>query len=256
MRHSAAFLFFPSICSLAVMFEWGDPAHAQPTGETYDIRPRPIPIVPHGTIVGDRPPEGWSHLVMKSKPCCNRGDVDKVARRDTDLASLFSHVFLAHVVQGSDDPRLWSIRHIAIGIATPIDGKDVVVAPGQSKALGAKLNILERVLLKEIDARLRRITIRVVSPQFAIVDINSAMRFEEKNQQMLLRYALVVEPDSGQLHTFVWLLRITRACLSCPVLSCAVLCFPVLSWPGLSCQSAGTGNPNHRSGIAGCACAC
>jgi hypothetical protein len=46
-----------------------------------------------------------------------------------------------------------------------------------------------------------------LSAQFAIVDINSAMRFEEKNQQMLLRYALVVEPDAGQLHSLVWLLK-------------------------------------------------
>lgn len=170
----------------------------------YDVRPRAIQMVPPGTIVGDKPPPGWSHLVIKSRPLCNGGDVEDVAKRYVKLASLFDNVILANVVPL--DGR-WSIRNIAVGSTTPIRDRDVVVAPGQTKKLGAHLSMLAELLLNEIDRRQRQMMIRVMSSHFAIVDIDAIMRFNQQNQPMMLRYALVLEPMTGKLHSLVWLLK-------------------------------------------------
>lgn len=179
--------------------------NASKNGANYDVRPRSVGRVPTGTVVGNHPPVGWSHLVIKSHPTCTCGDVKKVANRDKRLAALFKNVFLLRATENPS--RLWSIGEIAFGLTTPVDGQDVVVNPGEEQAAGADLGILGRIILKEIDTRQRLMQVKVSSPHFAVVDVNAAVRHSDANQQMLLRYGLVLKPVDGRLYAFAWLLK-------------------------------------------------
>lgn len=198
----------PGFLRLAVMFLLiacsGSAAQFNETANPINVRPRPIGLVPPGTVVDGGPPRGWSHLIIRNIPRCSEGDVEKVPRSNVKMASLLHSVLLAKVV--SDESGPYAITNIAVGCSTEIDGKDTVISPSTQKKLGARLGFLQRLLLGEVYYVQQTIRIVAQGPTLAVIDVPNSVRWRNRNQQMILRYALVLEPNSGELDTTVGLL--------------------------------------------------
>ena len=101
---------------------------------------------------------------------------------------------------------MYAIAEVATGAATSIDRRDVVINMATQQQLGANLGFFARMVLKEFDAKQSEVVYRVRSPHFTIVDTVGAFRWNHQNRLMPLRYALVLDPRSGRLDTFCWLM--------------------------------------------------
>ncbi|MEZ6088583.1 MAG: hypothetical protein R3C05_11260 [Pirellulaceae bacterium] len=175
-------------------------AVAQP----YQTDPRPISIIQPGTIVDAGPPEGWTHLIVKSFPRVASGDVNQIPERDMRLAGLMFTALTARVQQGSDG--VWRFSEVATGAGTSINGRDVVIDSRTQKQLGANFGILERMLLKEFDAKQSQAVYKVINQNFLVVDTVGAFRAQGVNRMLPLRYAMLTDPRTGRVDTFCWLM--------------------------------------------------
>jgi len=173
-----------------------------------EVQPRKLPRVGSGTEIGTTTPAGWSHLVLHGKPSIAAGDVDKVSPAVSRLVSLFQLVILADVAkEAKSRPPVYRLRTVAIGLATEIGGRPVIVSSKSQKSLGANLRLREISALTGNEANLDQ-TIQVArTPTMTVFDAAAIMRRENENRQVVHRHALLVRPEDGRLSTFVWTLE-------------------------------------------------
>lgn len=82
-----------------------------------------------GTLVSDKPPEGWSHLVVKSIPRLASGDRGTLPKGSTETATKFRTVILASVRPLDVDEKDFELEQIGVGICVAKDeDNDMVVA--------------------------------------------------------------------------------------------------------------------------------
>src|SRR5262245_61107658 len=63
----------------------------------YSVEPRRVGLIQPGTVVGNEPPQGWSHLVIKSFPHPAAGDLAQLSETSNRLASFIITAFVANV---------------------------------------------------------------------------------------------------------------------------------------------------------------
>ena len=117
-----------------------------------DVRPASIvPFIPAGTVIADRAPAGWTHLIDKSRPKMHYGDVDRVPKPVQALSGMFFTSLLARVSppDGREHAGYW-LDQVAIGMGTKIGNNDTIITPETQSQLGARLGLLPRIAL---DAR-------------------------------------------------------------------------------------------------------
>ncbi|MGC8643107.1 MAG: hypothetical protein ACP5XB_24880 [Isosphaeraceae bacterium] len=167
-------------------------------------RPKLVRIRP-GTIVGDRPPASWSHLVVKSLPRLASGDLKTLPRSAFRTATLIRTVILADVGPAPDQPETFVLRRIGIGLCVPRkDGSDVVVQSNRLGDSGVSLGIVESIVLEKAEAELTRGRLIASTPTFALYRGPALMQGDQGPRKVVLSYALLVGPDDGTLRTFVW----------------------------------------------------
>jgi hypothetical protein len=168
----------------------------------YDVTARQPDLLPPGTVVGDGPPPGWSHLVIKSLPRVRpeyHSQVDGLTIRMTTW--LFT-AFVADVTP--DKPH--RLRDVALGLGTEVNGKHTVLDVPTAKDHGVELNwITKEILTKAHEAQaLSRIVVH--GPTMGLVDTAVWFRCGASNKQIRLRYALLVDSQTGQLDVLMWAL--------------------------------------------------
>ncbi len=166
---------------------------------------RPVPAIPPATVIGELPPSAWSHLIVKSHARVGAGDIRKVPARDLRMASRFSTVMLANV--GRTNLNQYQLQNVGVGCTAKINGKDTIVCPDTHKKLGADLGFFEGILLKEMCKRQTEVMLVGYRPTTGIIDVPAAVRWRGKNQMMIIRYALLVDSNTGELDSFVWLIE-------------------------------------------------
>jgi len=179
------------------------------TGTAIDVTPREIPRIDPGTVVADRAPAGWTHLVIKSKPRIadgSRGDVSDLIAR---LATLVSSTILADV---RADPRSqpagqFRLARVAVGLATSVEGQDTIVSNDSYERVGAKFGFLESAVLSAAEEQLDKMRLLVRSPNVAVVQGEGVLLLDGKHHTVLVRYALLADPRNGALYALCWGLR-------------------------------------------------
>lgn len=171
-----------------------------------EVGPRPLGRIAPGTVIGESAPEGWTHLVIKSVPRLDAEEKAKVAGLVAKLATSFSTVIVARVTAPLNAPPL--LGEVALGLAAPIAGRDVVVTAEKSDELGADLGIVGNLVLGQAENRLDQVQTKVRGRDFLVFDVPGLVALGQTHADMVLRYALVVEPESGQLRSFFWLMDV------------------------------------------------
>ena len=177
---------------------------------SYDVTRRGARLIAPGTIVGEGPSKGWSHLVVKSRPRVTSGDVEKTTRMDRRIAARFGTAFLAHVHR-PEGAASFSLGPIAVGITTRVGERDMIVSPRTQGNLGAGLGFLDRLVLKEMYSVQQQVTEVVRSPTMVLVDTPVVLRHNNKNREMIIRYALLADESTGGLETFCWVIETDAA---------------------------------------------
>jgi len=171
-----------------------------------DLAPKRLPRIPPGTIIGDGPPSGWSHLVLFATPGLGAGDFKDIPKVVLDYAKWLKFTLLANVrKQKKAGTESYYLDRVARGFAVSIKDKETII---ESKhTLDADMGILGGRVLKDnediLDNEVRQV---VRTDTMLIFDANSYMLRGKEHQKLVNRYAIVVFPESGKLATLVWLL--------------------------------------------------
>ena len=174
----------------------------------YDVQPRRIGLIAPGTVIGNKPPRGWTNIVIKSFPKVGAGDIKKVAANDVKMAGILSTAFLANIKgdRGADGQVRYRLSQAAVGLGATIGGRDVIVSPETQSKLGADFGFLARLVLSGMYKAQKTGVIVARSNTMGLVDTPCLLRYQGVNRNMTLRYALLVSPKSGRLDTLMWLI--------------------------------------------------
>jgi len=177
-------------------------------GAEIDVKPRRAALIPPGTVIGDRAPKGWTHLVIKSYPRVGAESRGKVSASTARLTGLLFTAILADVQptgQPQSDVR-FTLSSVAVGVGVKVNGQDMILTSDTQAKLGARLGFLEGQVLSGGDKQLEQIHCVARSRTMAILDAPSTLLRDKKHQQVALRYAVLVDPQTGRLDTLLWLL--------------------------------------------------
>src|SRR4051794_18687402 len=167
--------------------------------------------IPPGIVVGKTPPEGWSHLVIKSLPRLGSGDLGTLPSTAARTATLFRTVILADVGCLPDHSGSHVLRRIGIGLCVPDRrGRDVVVEPGRDAEVGVDLGLMDKIVLRAAEVQLRRGKIAAATPTFALFRAPSVMAVRGEHHDVEVCYGFLVDPERGELTTLVWVHDLTE----------------------------------------------
>jgi hypothetical protein len=202
----------PLTISLGVLlfaFSTGPRAAFVEAAAEIDVTPRPVAAIPPGTVIADRAPQGWSHLIVKSQPRIGADSRKEVSASTARLAGLFFTAMLADVKEnreaGGDAP--FGLSNVAVGLGTKINGRDTIVSSDTRAKLGANLGVIEGQVLAGSERRLQEMRCAARSRTMAVLDAPSLLLRNKRHRQVVFRYALLVDAKSGRLDALVWVLE-------------------------------------------------
>jgi hypothetical protein len=183
----------------------------------YDVNARPPELMAPGTVVGSGPPEGWSHLVIKSLPRVRPGEEAKIpgamAAQTIRMTRWLFTAFVADVrpeTQGGETRH--HLRAVALGLGTAVNGRDTIVTLETAKQYGLKLDWITETILKN-GYETQKLAMTVAhGPTFAVVDTPVWFRCGQKNRLVRFRYGLLVDAATGRLDVLVWMLDPQGGC--------------------------------------------
>jgi hypothetical protein len=151
--------------------------------------------------IGDKAPEGWTHLVLKSIPELKSGDLHTLPEMASKTATMFHTVIVADV-QPMGLERQFILSRVGLGICVPAkDGTkdDVVVSTDRLEALSIKLSTVEQIVLETAEAELNEARIIAFTSTFALLRAPAMLLFGGKHHKVDLYYAFCVDPATGRL---------------------------------------------------------
>jgi hypothetical protein len=171
-----------------------------------DVVPRSLERIPAGTVIGKQAPKDWTHLVLCATPTLSEEDLRDAPKMATHYAQMFKFTLLANVVAWKDGSKAtYRLQKLARGFAIDINGKETII--DGKNTLGADLGLFGRRVLAENEAILDKDVYQVARTGTMLVfDAQSTMLAGKDHVKMVMRHAILVDPDTGRVATFVWLL--------------------------------------------------
>ncbi len=173
------------------------------------LEPAQLVHLPPGSLLenGDSPPEGWTHLAMKSVPVLTTGDLDTVAPQSFHTARRIRPLIVAEVRRSllAAGPTFHLVR-VGLGLCAPsTDGLgDRVISPTSLEGTQGPWNAKERIILAAMAFEVSRSTITAATPTFALVRSPNTFLVDGSHRSAETAYALLVDPLVGSLRVLVW----------------------------------------------------
>jgi len=167
-------------------------------------QPRLVYLQP-GMLVTDKPPAGWSHMVVKSIPRLASGDQGTLPAGSSKTATYFRTVILANVKPVDVDEKDFELAQIGLGMCVPQDeDHDMVVAADRLDALGLHLTTVQRLVLDAAESEMAEGRIIARTPTFALFRSPATVVAGNEHRRVNLCYAFCVERSTGKLEVAVW----------------------------------------------------
>ncbi len=179
---------------------------ASETTESIDVAWRPLTLIAPGTVVGESAPDGFSHLVIRSHTRVADESAEKISDLFAHLASMLFTAVVADVRAEEDQQgnRRFRLARVATGTGVEIDGRWVIVSSDTQEQLGAALGFMERTALAGGEQQMAETRSVARSSTMAVIDFSSIRLLDGKHRDIYTRYAVLVNPQTGQLDTLVW----------------------------------------------------
>lgn len=180
------------------------PVGNSPVGAA-EFTPRPVPLIPSGTVVDDQVPPGWTHLINQSHSRIGTGDVDSIDDTIAHLASFLSSNLLARVnTQDVGGAKMYRLGEVAVGLGMDVGGKETIISSSTLRKQGIRLSLLEKLGLRRAEARLPKLMMIARSDTVAVFDGASHILRDGRHVEVMARHTVLVDERTGQLATFVW----------------------------------------------------
>lgn len=171
----------------------------------YDVTPRRVSLIKPGTVIEQKAPQGWSHLIIRSHPRVAREDLSKVNSLTAKLASfLFTAIAAKIETYGEADEQRYRFADVGVGFGTPIEGRPTIISPDTEAELGANLSFFARQVLSTCFEEQKAGRIVCHSDTMALVDTRVVLNRNGEHRWCVFRHALLVDPRNGALATLVW----------------------------------------------------
>lgn len=167
------------------------------------IEPQRIDRIAPGTVVFDPSSRGLSDVILFIKGKLEAGDTDVVNDTTRFYGDLFNLVYMANVKKADNGFKLDTV---AVGFSSKIEGRDIVVNSETARDLGLNLNIIGRSVLSGNERALQDIAVMAKNDQCVVMDAPAIVRFNGRNERMVVRFFIWTSGADGQLGTTVWLL--------------------------------------------------
>ncbi|WP_165219843.1 hypothetical protein [Aquisphaera insulae] len=165
---------------------------------------RKVAIAP-GTVVNDRVPRTWSHIVLKALPRLASGDLDTLPSSAARTAGLFRTVILADVGPATGDPARFALRRIGVGLCVPDGARgDVVVDAQTAEDVGVSLGMIERTVLKTAEAEVNRGRLVAATSTFALYRGPALLQVGAEHHKVIVSYGFLVDEKTGALRVLAW----------------------------------------------------
>lgn len=182
-------------------------ATAAPAVDAIDVRPRNVERIPPGTVVGRHHEGTWNRLVLLARPRLAAGDVERVSRTVRDYATRFPVVVMARVEQeAGSSPGRFRLGGVGLGYCTSILGEDVVISTDTHERLGARLDLIGKIVLGQNEKCLDDARIIASSDTLMIFDVRAIVLREDMHRDMVVRHMVWVSSPSGKVAALIWLL--------------------------------------------------
>jgi hypothetical protein len=168
-------------------------------------QPRLVYLQP-GLLVTDKPPSGWSHLVVKSIPRIASGDQGTLPSSASKTAAYFRTVIVANVKPIDADEKEFELERIGVGMCVPQDeDHDMVVTADRLDALGLHLSTVHRLVLDAAESEMAEGRIIARTPTFALFRSPATVVVSgNEHRKVNLCYAFCVDRNAGKLNVAVW----------------------------------------------------
>ncbi len=177
------------------------------SGPAYDVTQRRLELIPPGTVIGKEAPKGWTNLVIKSYSRPGAGDMKQLSPLADRLSRLLFTAILADVKEDkAREGKRYKLAKVAVGLGMRVRDKDTIITPETERRLGAGLGFVARVVLRTAQEKLAEIVVVARSDTLMVFDSPSLIVHEGKHKPIILRYAVLVDENSGRLNTLVWVL--------------------------------------------------
>lgn len=174
---------------------------------SFDTSAEPVELLSPGTVIADGPPEGWTHLIIKSRPFLSSGAIHKLSEEGKRYATFLFMTTVARVLPKKTGLRTtYTLDAVALGLGTTVDGKDMVLSPEMQAKLGANLGIIYRQILKGAYNKQQEVRMVLRSPVLALLDTSALLLRHGEHRDVILRYALLVDARTGRLDSLVYLI--------------------------------------------------
>lgn len=173
---------------------------------TVDLESKPLPRIPAGTEIGKTAPKGWSNFLMIAVPTLTEEDLADAPKIASHYAQMFKFTLLAQTERTKTG---YQLKSVARGFAMNVRGKELIVE--SKRTFGGKVGVFgDRILAeneKHIEADVRQVA---RTPTLLLFDAQAVMRQGNDHVRMVLRHAVLVDPQSGKTYLFIWLLSKSR----------------------------------------------
>ena len=164
-----------------------------------------------GLRIGKKPPQGWTHLIMKSIPHLGSGDLGSLPAGSAKTATLFRSVLLANVKPVDFAERDYELTQIGLGLCIPDpqdEEQDIVVTAETLDALGLRhLTTVQRMVLDAAEEEMaegriiaRTATFALFRSPVTVLDPGGAGKHSKAN----IHYAFSANRTTGRLDVIVW----------------------------------------------------
>ena len=171
-----------------------------------DFTSAPVARIPSGTIVGEDNANGWNRVVLLATPRLASGAVDKIPAVARRYATRFNVVIMACVTSADDrsSDAKYQLKQVGVGYCTNIRDQQVVITSQTEEKLGADLDTVERIVLRQNEAVLNDMVRIVKSRTIAMFDVKALVLAGGEHHDMLLRHLVWVVPGTGKIAALIW----------------------------------------------------
>jgi hypothetical protein len=175
------------------------------TPDDYLVTPRPVSLIEPGTVVEEKAPKGWSHLIIRSHPRVADEELSKVNAITARHASLLFTAMTAKVEQYRDDAETkYRIKDVGVGFGAPIGRRLTILSPDTQAELGANLSFVGSQVLATCYEEQKAGRVVCQGDTMAIVDTYVVLNREGRHRWCAFRHAMLIDARNGALATLLW----------------------------------------------------
>jgi hypothetical protein len=198
--------------------------------DDYDVTAIAPESIAPGTVVENGPPDGWSHLIIKSLPRVKPSEMPRIPTKlgreyVIQKVSWMFTVFAADVVKEQHGSHTrYRLRAVGLGLGTRVNGRDTVLTSATAERFGEPMDPIKKQTLDTGYGVQQQSRVVVHGSSFALVDTPVTFRCGDRNRMVRFRYGMLVDSHTGRLDVFCW--EIGAEGGECADLSRAVLLAP------------------------------